>query len=306
MQSRAWRSVALAVVGTALGIWRPDLGARGSFLFAVALIVGLPHGALDHRLAHMWGGWRSLRGQLGFHAVYLVGVVVALLGWVLVPAAGLVLLLATSAWHFGESDLLHLSRKLRRPSVVWSRGLMIVMGPFLAHPDEAARLFAEVAGPGTPLAAVLPSAELGTALAFGLVVVHGALVAASGRDFEEQSLALLDVLGVAFLTLGGGPVVGIGLYFLLWHTPDHFASVLRHETARGAGLRTILADAAPRTAVSLVGLLVLAWWVDPSLWTRWIVWGVGCLALPHALIVHFAFLPMVSEERLEFASGRSG
>ena len=109
MQSRAWRSVALAVVGTALGMWRPDLGARGSFLLVLALLVGVPHGALDHRLAKQWQGWRDVRGQVGFHAVYLVGVCAALFGWVIAPAAGLLLLLATSAWHFGESDLLHLS-----------------------------------------------------------------------------------------------------------------------------------------------------------------------------------------------------
>jgi lycopene beta-cyclase len=66
------------------------------------LLVGLPHGAIDH--LHQFPGkkWSQLLPYFGFYVVLGIGV---LFFWWISPPFALVVFLAYSAWHFGQADL---------------------------------------------------------------------------------------------------------------------------------------------------------------------------------------------------------
>ena len=94
---------ARSVISVALGLLLLTTSSAGSpqwapLVMAMALLVGLPHGALDHQVAaQRWASWRGGWGQVAFHTTYLMlcGMVVML--WWLVPLAALCLLYTSDA-----------------------------------------------------------------------------------------------------------------------------------------------------------------------------------------------------------------
>jgi Brp/Blh family beta-carotene 15,15'-monooxygenase len=284
---RAGRAWVLGLVGVGLWWTQPELGEAGPPLIALALLAGLPHGAVDHQLAEFAPHWRGWRGQVSFHAVYVLSVLIVLAGWALTPVAGLLLLLLSAAWHFGESDLLHLPPEIRSTSHALGRGALIVLAPMLLEPEAAMTLFASVSGKPWGTVLPLPTGVLGPLMAAAIVGWH--LWTLSKVQGASRKQALTDAVGIALLVCGGGPMLGFALYFTLWHTPDHFAAVARSRRGTDrAGWRQIAWDAAPRTLVALAGMVLLVAVVDPSLWARFTVWVVAALTLPHALVVHLA------------------
>ena len=71
-------------------------------LIAGLLIVGLPHGAIDH--LHQYPG-KKLAQLLLYFTLYIALGLGVLCFWLLVPPLALVLFLGYSAWHFGQADL---------------------------------------------------------------------------------------------------------------------------------------------------------------------------------------------------------
>ena len=85
MVLRRLRAGALMVVGVAIWLSGLDPNEWGPWMFGIALLVGLPHGALDHVLAEHWRGWRGLKGQVRFHIAYLASMIGILAAWFLHP-----------------------------------------------------------------------------------------------------------------------------------------------------------------------------------------------------------------------------
>jgi len=72
------------------------------FLIAGLLMVGLPHGAIDH--LHQYPG-KKVSQLLPYFMLYIALGLGVLCIWLLAPSLALVLFLGYSAWHFGQADL---------------------------------------------------------------------------------------------------------------------------------------------------------------------------------------------------------
>ncbi len=286
------RALVVLTVGAGLAWAGVEPGAWGPAALGVSLLAGLWHGGFDHAVAQGWPAWRGLGGQVAFHATYVALAALVLALWGLAPTAALLLFFGFAAWHFGESDLAPLGALGPvGPAAVGTRGLVILAAPMLAWPAQGAEVLTALGG--APAAALLPLTRLWTsALPGALVFLHLAtLVWASRQRAWDDALlerALRDALAVAALTLAGGPVVGVALYFLLWHTPDHFALVAGQP---GRSLGAVLVVAAPRALAMAALVAALAWWA-PADWVRWTLWVTSALTVPHALLTHFAFSPL--------------
>jgi len=278
---RLGRAGLVAALGVGLVVCRPDAGTWGPALLAASLLAGLPHGALDHALADTWWSARHRREQVGFHVGYLV-VTAAVLGvWWLSPRAGLLSFLAISAWHFGESDLLHLPPDQRTNAMAATRGALVVLGALLVS-------FAPTPTQGA----------LGTVALLGVHV----LTLLGARPWNAL-LSTIDAVALTLLLLGGGLELGLALYFVLWHTPDHIDAV-RNDIAGLDDLRALALEALPRTLVSVVGIAVGATWIAPSAWPQLTLMAIAALTLPHALVVHLTFRAPAATSRAARA-GRS-
>ncbi|MFC6837080.1 Brp/Blh family beta-carotene 15,15'-dioxygenase [Halomarina ordinaria] len=289
--------VALAAV-TALVALGPPVPTLLLYLpFALSLLVlGLPHGAVDHltllraRGATAEGGlWHLLHGETR-DALAAVGVLyfvlggVYLVGWLLAPAASFCLFVALTWFHWGQGDLYvlvslveetHLRTRAQRALALSVRGGLPMVVPLVAAPEQYRRVAASAVATVDPGAAAAldplftPTTRLvaGTGL-LALSVV--ALAVGSRRAPRTRPAWRLDALETGLLWayfLLVPPILAVGLYFCLWHSLRHVVRLeLLDARARDAlaASRSLPAfgrfsrDAVPLTAVALCLFVALA------------------------------------------------
>lgn len=289
--------------------------------FAASLVLfGLPHGALDHlvpaRLAGRPATTRDLFG-VGLLYVCLGGAVLAL--WSVAPAAAFVLFVSVTVFHWGTGDLHALVSfgpaglgAVGRPTRIFLslvRGAIPMLVPLLAFPgdyravaSETSKLFGESAAGIAWIFSPPSRVALGTALAVLLMLslLSAARDLPGGRRRAALSLSAETLLLVLFFAVVP-PVLAVGLYFTLWHAPQHIARlVLLDRPGRrssragcsGTALVRFGRDAAPLTAVAL-GLLAVLSFVAPgtsgspgSLLALYLVL-VSALTIPHTAVVWY-------------------
>ncbi|MEM9554559.1 MAG: Brp/Blh family beta-carotene 15,15'-dioxygenase [Acidobacteriota bacterium] len=291
---RHGRVASLLTAGAVLALLVVDLAAPAQLAllaFGVA-VLGVPHGALDHRLGRV-----LLEPRLGaawpavFGAAYLGLASLVVVAWSLVPLASLVVFLAVSAIHFGLGDVRRrLSTSRLHPFEVVARGALPILVPVWAHAGEVAVLFGWLVGdavaPTTRQVALWASGTaLGLAPALAWVVAHHlrrALERRPGHAEVLAEIALLVALGVV-----APPLVAFAIYFCCWHSLRHSLETM---AAEGLAPRRFVRLAAPLTLATLA-LAAIAWTalrrvgtaVDPAL-VQVVFIGLAALTVPHMIL----------------------
>ena len=274
--------LAVAAAGAALlcaapWLWAAPAPAVGIAATA-AVIAGVPHGAVDHRVARP-----LLRPRLGrawfaaFTVLYLGAAGAVLAGWAVAPAASLLVFLTLSVIHFGAED----ANGRGRLAIVVRGGAPVAL-PILWHPDRTERFFAVLGG--TPdLFAVLHLASwawLAAALAhLAIPALRPAPGHAPGREWVELG-ALLAVF--AFVP----PTVAFAFYFLAVHSPRHVAELAerRSRSDARAGWAWIARRSLPLSlATAALGVAVFAALEGTfeERFLRTVFWGLAALTVPH-------------------------
>jgi len=102
------------------------------FFFGVVISLGLVHGCLDFEVEKVNNKNSSL---LRFLSSYVFQILLVATIWFLNPLLALVIFLACTAWHFGETDL-SLFKIDSPPAVVWIYGIGITSWLLGCHLDE--------------------------------------------------------------------------------------------------------------------------------------------------------------------------
>lgn len=271
-------------------------------LIALAALVGLPHGALDHALAsrHI-AHVRGRKGWLLFHAVYValaLGFALALIAY---PLPGFALFCVMSAWHFGQSDLLELGRDATWGPLAWlTRGAMILAVSILGHADQAipfieillGQEFSSVATVRLPL----------TWVSICVCIVHVLVVVRACRRLEHSpgstAREIGDVIALATMLWVLDPLLGFGLYFVFWHSFDH---ARRARAELQSSWKELSGTAFAYTFAALAGTLVLALVLaNTELWmsSTWLIQVLAVLiaavTLPHMFVVESTIARMYS------------
>jgi len=293
--------LAWAMIGAACFFPATAAMTVGSVLALLVAVVGLPHGAADHRFARP-----RLEPLLGpvwwvvFLAGYLAIAGAVVLGWFFAPAATILAFFLASAWHFGqeEPDLVagpHGAKLLRQAFRV-ARGGLVIWVPVALQTDEVVRILSLTAPRG-----FAPQIEWAVdalvACSWVMLAIAGvawgwqALLAIASQGRRRRVL-LLDTLMVASLVLvfaWANPVVGFLIYFCGWHSARGLQR-LRREL--GESWCQLAASLAPMTAlaIGLVGcgtclVLRAPTWNDTLIRATFV--GLSSVALPH-LILHGA------------------
>ena len=245
-------------------------------LIVSVLVLGLPHGAVDHLLvSRATGRPFSLEIGAAVGVVYLVVGGVYALAWFLAPSLAFAFFIVLTWVHWGQGDRYPLRRFVgvsdQRSMAVTAqtvivRGGMPMLVPLLAHPEQyrlvATWLVGLFSSSGTALeAAFAPQARLALAVGFGTLVVSSLAVSYVHDDREAWLVdAGETLLLLAFFVLVP-PLLAIGVYFCAWHSLRH---VVRYLLLGGPPAEAIEAgrplaafarfgrDAAPLSALSLV------------------------------------------------------
>jgi len=283
-------------------------GVTAGVLVALVALIGLPHGAADHRFARP-----RLEPVLGmtwlpvFLAGYLAVAVLVVCGWFVAPAATIVAFFLASAWHFGQEEpRLAVGPRSLRQVLRFARGGLVIWTPLVFHARDVAAILGLTA-PGGSGPAIQQAISLLTACAWIMLPLAAAAWtlqgwAASRSSGRRRRVLLTDnalVASLVVLFAVASPLVSFPVYFCGWHSARGLKR-LRREL--GESWPELVRSLAPLTvgAIALVGLaawLVLggAGWNGTLIRATFV--GLSAVAVPHLLLHGVAPLCEASARR---------
>lgn len=285
-------------------------------LAASVLILGLPHGAVDHLVLPRARGERVTRGDLAFVGVlYLVVGSLYAAVWFLAPVIAFAFFILVTLVHWGQGDVYalvdlaaadHLETRSARILTAVVRGGLPMLVPLVAFPEEYAFVAGALIGLFDPAAAAALEPIFAPTTRFAVAVGFGTLIALTlGIGFLDAAdrrawwIDLVETLGLLAYFAVVPPILAIGCYFTLWHSLRHIVrTMLLDDHASGAleqgemslAFGRFARDAAPLTAAALLVFIALGLSVPATPATLadamglYLV-GIAVLTLPHVVIV---------------------
>lgn len=276
----SWTIAAIAGVTLFAAPWLWAQPPAAVAVAATALILaGVPHGAVDHRIARPL--LRPIFGRTWFAPftlTYLGVAAIIFAGWLVAPALSLLAFLAVSLLHFGTEDA-----EGRGSIAMLARGGAPIALPILLHPDRTSRFFETLGGTEEAFA------FLRIATVFWLPVLAVFLLGLARRRAPLREWAELAAIGAAFAALP--PLPAFAFYFLVVHSPRHTAELARRHAPSEArrGWRWAAAQSLPLTAATFVLGATIFFLLQGSLEERFLrttFWGLAALTVPH-MILHY-------------------
>ncbi len=282
-----------------------DLWVAVPFLASLVLL-GMPHGAIDHILYFRHRGQPMTPSLLAVFVLFYLGLAVAMAAlWLAFPLGCCLFFLLLTWAHWGEGDFLAERAQGGKVGFFFgfSRGSYPVLLPFVSDASSyldvlngALSLSGREMPPEVTTLVLSKGFPLGI-LAFVVVLTLGERMKhRNSPRWKEQTLEIL-VLWVLFLLLP--PLFSVGLYFIFWHSLRHIRLMGRkigEPLARFGRVdwRVFYRWAAPFTLAGI--LFVLGWFLWNSSGQREISSIIGsylvvlwALTWPHALLTHWIF-----------------
>lgn len=269
------------------------------FLFASVVILGIPHGAIDHIIAaDIYGFKNRLRDHLIFYSSYLLVMLAVGLLWFFAPAAGMIFFLLISVYHFGQSDAVALLYTNSRwiTWFTWIRGGTIIGLIIFVYPEVALPII-ETAIRREPdwfdvfyrSSYIISGSIVFVYMIFILLVGMYADLKIKRIQFFTDSAVLI------LLFLFTHPLIAFAIYFALWHSAGHVQEMISFFAKKGRVISVpkFYKLAIPFTGVSLLGLLLLFYiyrsfsFEDEMVSLLFIL--ISVLTLPHMLVVDKMF-----------------
>lgn len=256
------------------------------FFGTLLLLVGLPHGALDHVLFRNQFPDRGLRLHIHFYGFYLACLAAFALVWWVLPIVALVGFLAVSGYHFGQTQFTHLPAP-RWLQLAW--GGWVLSALVYTHPESLHWGFLDV----FPGAGQAQLQQLFGYLALALLAVTGVgLVRLVGRFPRAVALEFAELAAIGLLFATTDFYLSFGLFFGGWHAIRaliNLRSELRQGTTENVSLLRLATEAAPHTLASVVGigaLTLLVYQQGTSNQSAFMLFmGLSVVALPHIVTV---------------------
>lgn len=256
-------------------------------------LIGLPHGAADHRFARplleprLGKAWLPL-----FLAVYLLVGAAMVIGWSISSAATITIFFIASAWHFGQEEPC-LGGRSRARLYRFARGGLVIWTPLACRGDEVRHILKMTAPLGVDVqveAAVSMLSVLSqlmivvAAIAWGLQVRR----AQASKGLKRRVLALDCVMVASMVALFAttNPLVGFLVYFCAWHSARGLRSLRRQLDE---SWRELAKSLAPMTLLAVLLIASGSWllWRGLSLddfLVRSTFLGLSAVATPHLLL----------------------
>jgi Brp/Blh family beta-carotene 15,15'-monooxygenase len=256
--------------------------------FALIVIFGIPHGATDHVLHNLLKeGKINKVPQAGFLLFYL-GVITAYgILWYLFPALSLLLFLAISAFHFGETQLVEIETITWHKYLSWiAWGSLALLLIFYPHLDEVGQLIA----PWLISESIMKTITDAYPILLGLNSLI-LVITLIPLGFNILYLQITEMLILLALSWFSSLLLSFAIFFAFWHSRDAMALQLKKISFRisGFNLKQWISLALPYTAVSLFGIasIVLIFnfsSIDFPLVTLFFIL-VALITLPHVFVM---------------------
>jgi len=251
--------------------------------------IGMPHGAMDHRVAEVCIkprlGVRAAQWRKYFAVGYLGLAAIVLLGWATLPLLTLVVFLLYSAVHFGLGDDGHTPVR----AAVF-RGAVPILLPLAIRPLESGELLSIVAGHAVDLVP-LQGALIAAALLCVIVTLVRAVLYHAPR---RAALIACELLLLVVANWVASPLIAFGLYFVLLHASRHMID-LADWLAPGdvrSGLKRVGRECWPLTLITLAGMSVALFFIPRDSMEAGVVRvlfvTLSALTVPHMIVTAIA------------------
>ncbi len=287
--------VGLAIIGLNFFLYEWFEAIRYYALAASVLIIGMPHGALDHKIYFKaLQKEETVKRQIVFYAGYLLVVAVYAWLWYVQAFIGFVLFMLLTLYHFGQSDTERLPLNgFIKQLFILARGLSIAgLILFGSDPFYTSRIVESVTG--ISLISILynftttEDLRLFFALMYPSVYFLGSLVS---KQIPLKSWLSLDALVVPVLFSLVDPIFAFALYFGLWHGYNHTKTMLDFLSSKDEqiGFGWFYKETALFSAISYIGLILIYFIVDAfgdeALLVAILFTLISVITLPHMLVV---------------------
>jgi len=207
------RLVFAALVPVLLGLslaLKPPLIWQIAALGPLVAALGLPHGALDHRVASALWPLAKLRDHAIFVGGYLGLTVAVLLLWTLHPSIALAAFLIYSALHFADD--------WRRELGSWQSlplGVSVIALPALVFQSDVAMLFGLLTSAPTAIqfADLLHKTAVASIIASAICLVF---------NFRRAPWVVVEYALLVATAMVTPPLIYFVIYFCGLHSPRHF------------------------------------------------------------------------------------
>tara|TARA_B110000503_G_C7048373_1_gene371210 strand:- start:27 stop:848 length:822 start_codon:yes stop_codon:yes gene_type:complete len=245
------------------------------------ILFGVPHGALDGAI--IFRQFPTFRPRALLLIGYLLLCIVCALLWAVLPTFCLVVFLAMSVWHFGQSDqsnsgytATHIWR------VITDGGIWVILLPF-SHQLAVRELFA-----------VLGADASFTMQMISWLIIPWAILALANvamRILDGHGVGVISTLSFGVMSILMPPLWSLCLYFCLWHSRRHVIRVLVELSSPRLGW---IMMALLTLITVLLALLAFVCLPVSTLWTEAVtqVFFIGLFALtvPHMVLIDL-YLP---------------
>lgn len=284
-----------AMIGAACFVSPASTSLMAGVLAVMVAVVGLPHGAADHRFARprlepaLGSAWAGV-----FLIIYLLVAAAVVCGWLIAPAVTIVLFFLASAWHFGQEEpRFAIGPRVLRSALRFARGGLVIWVPVIFQADAVLRILS-IAAPQGFEADVQRALAAITACAWPLLALAVAgwawqfltAISATGRTRRVLALDSAVTASMVVLFATANPLVSFLVYFCGWHSVRGL-SRLRREL--GESWSQLAVSVAPLT-ITAIGLIAVAAVVvlrAPTLGDTFIratFVGLSAVAVPHVLL----------------------
>ena len=253
-----------------LDLFVPQIGEPVMYgLLAIGLLlVGIPHGAMDHMTEALSN---TKRITLSFILKYLSLMSGVYLLWILSPTTALLGFILYSAWHFGETDIEEWNIETPFIGLLW--GVLFFITLFSSHPTETQNILLLLKVPVVDLAFNHSLIYLGAiSLSFALALFFR----------RAQWLSLICFL---FLAQWVPLVIAFGTYFIFHHSYKGWSHL---KSSLGKNNIALFKNALPFNLGALV--LFLFFFLNPqaSLEKNVSLFFVfiSCISFPHIFCMH--------------------
>ena len=182
-----------------------ELSLLNWIVLAIGMIViGIPHGAMDHVLTIPD---RSIRSLALFILGYIAKGIIMLVIWIMSPLIGLIIFLLYSMWHFGQAE--YEQENVHNPWLIFLRGFSVLSFILATHIPETNTIINALSIPSIPDTAGLLTSSL---LSESSIVLLLMTVFLQPRKSTILSTASL-LMGI-YLPL----LQAFGVYFVFHHS----------------------------------------------------------------------------------------
>ncbi len=262
------------------------------FFSSVLILVGIPHGALDHLVDQkIQESNQANFSHWKFHLKYLFTIALYIFIWELFPVISFVFFLLISAFHFGETDLSIPSKSIKLLLLQVVYGILLLLIFLFVYKDNAILFAKDITSFAPFISFVIKSIQSPYFIAVWILFLVVFLIVYSIWIPDKESALFIVLARLCFIYMMSRLLpfpISFAIYFGLWHSVISLASIKSFMKEDGGVAMTwiqLFQKAAPLALVSILGLVLMAfifvqyYHIEYYLLSLFV--GVSVLTLPH-------------------------